>query len=192
MFLHHLDHAEGQTCRDDYATLANTLINTGNNMYHLSIAFFPTDRVPPDFVKVIYVYDDTNITNETSIANEDNTTNKTSIYDDTNISNETSIANEDNTTNKTSVYDDTNIANETSITMETRIANEIWSWSTGHFYFFQPLQVFQFNSLLFGNPDFRSGTVTLTLPSDCANAQIPIMETLTQRVRNISTFDAIA
>ena len=142
MFWYLLGHAEGQTCRDDYEKLASTLINTSDNKYQLSIAFFPTERAPPTFVKVIYLYDDINVTNDTSIANE------------------------------------TNIANETSIT------NETWFWSAGAFYFFQPLQVYQFTSLLFGNPaEFRSGTVTLKLPANCADAQTPIMETLTQRVR---------
>ena len=137
MFLYLLGHTEGQTCRNNYEKLANTLINTSDNKYQLSLAFFPTERAPPTFVKVIYVYDK-NITNETSIANE-----------------------------------------------TFNITNETWFWSEGAFYFFQPLQVYQFTSLLFGNPaEFRSGTVTLTLPADCANAQVSIMETLTQRVRN--------
>ena len=127
MFLYLLGHAEGQTCRDNYEKLADTLLKTGNNKYQLSVAFFPTERTPPTFVEVIYVYDDINMTNET------------------------------------------------------------WLWSLGAFYFFQPLDVFQFTSLLFGNPaEFRSGTVTLKLPADCANAQVPIMETLTERVRDTS------
>ena len=127
IFSYLLGHAEGQTCRDNYKNLAETLINTSNNKYQLSIAFFPTQRAPPTLVKVIYVFDDINMT------------------------------------------------------------NEVWLWSLGAFYFFQPLEVFQFTSLLFGNPaEFRSGNVTLKLPADCANAQAPIMETLTQRVRNAS------
>ena len=123
--LYLLGHTEGQTCRDNYTELAETLINTSDNKYQLSLAFFPTERAPPTFVKAIYVYDDITIPNKT------------------------------------------------------------WFWSEGAFYFFQPLQVYQFTSLLFGKPaEFRSGTVTLTLPADCANAQVSIMETLTQRVRD--------
>ena len=137
MFLYLLARTEGQTCRNNYEKLANTLINTSDNKYQLSLAFFPTERAPPTFVKVIYIYDD-NITNETSIANE-----------------------------------------------TFNITNETWFWSEGAFYFFQPLQVYQFTSLLFGKPaEFRSGTVTLTLPAHCANVQVSFMETLTQRVRN--------
>ena len=125
-----LGHAEGQTCREnhDYETLANILISTTNIKYQLSIAFFPTERAPPAFVKVIYHYND------------------------------------------------------------TEIANQTWLWSSGTFYFFQPLRIFQYTSLFFGNPEFRVGNVTLMLPADCANAPVPVMETLTQRVRDYTLF----
>ena len=116
--------AEGQTCRDNYTALAETLLRNSDNKYQLSVVFFPTDRTPPSFVNVTYQYDDTNITNET------------------------------------------------------------WLWSSGAFYFFQPLWIYQFSSLLFGIPHFRSGNITLVLPADCANTQVQIMETLTQRVRD--------
>lgn len=119
-----LGHAEGQTCNENYETLANALIGTSDNKYQMSIAFFPTNRAPPAFVSVIYRYDDTNITDQE------------------------------------------------------------WLWSAGAFYFFQPLRIYQFTSLFFGNPEFRSGTVTLTLPANCSNAPAPLMETLTQRVRD--------
>ena len=120
--------AEAQTCREDYETLANFLINTTDNKYQLSIAFFPTERAPPAFVKVIYHYND------------------------------------------------------------SEIANQTWLWSSGAFYFFQPLRIFQYTSLFFGNPEFRVGNVTLMLPADCANAPVPVMETLTQRVRDYTLF----
>ena len=116
--------AGGQTCRDNYSMLANTLLRNDDNKYQLSLVFFPTDRTPPSFVNVTYKYDDTDITDET------------------------------------------------------------WLWSAGAFYFFQPLRIYQFSSLFFGIPHFRSGNVTLMLPAECANAQVQIMETLTQRVRD--------
>lgn len=120
--LGYADHEE-HTCNEDYRTLANALINTSDNLYQLSITFFPTNRAPPAFVKVIYHYDDTNITDQE------------------------------------------------------------WLWSAGAFYFFQPLRIYQFTSLFFGNPEFRSGIVILTLPANCSDAPAPLMETLTQRVR---------
>lgn len=119
-----LGYAECQTCSEDYETLANFLLNTTDNKYQLSVAFFPIKRAPPAFVKVIYHYDDTDI------------------------------------------------------------ANQTWVWSSGAFYFFQPLRIYQFTSLFFGNPEFRVGTVAVMLPAECANASVPIMETLTQRVRD--------
>ena len=62
------------------------------------------------------------------------------------------------------------------------ISNQIWFWSAGIFYFYQPLQVFQFTSLFFGNPNWRRNNVTLTLPASCANAPDEFMELLTQLV----------
>lgn len=67
----------------------------------------------------------------------------------------------------------------------TNLPDQKWLWSAGAFYFFQPLRIYQYTSLFFGNPEFRSGTVTLTLPATCSNAPAPLMETLTQRVRDI-------
>lgn len=58
----------------------------------------------------------------------------------------------------------------------------VWFWSAGIFYFYQPLRVFQFTSLFFGNPNWRRNNVTLTLPADCADAPDEFMELLTQLV----------
>ena len=116
--------AEGQTCRNNYTMLADTLLSNSDNKYQLSLVFFPIDRTPPSFVNVTYKYDDTDITNET------------------------------------------------------------WLWSAGTFYFFQPLRIYQFSSLFFGIPHFRSDNIMLMLPAECANTQVQIMETLTQRVRD--------
>jgi len=122
-----LGHAEGHTCNEDYRTLANALLKTSDNQYQLSIAFYPTNRAPPAFVKVIYRYDNTNITDQE------------------------------------------------------------WLWSAGAFYFFQPLRIYQFTSLFFGNPEFRSSTVILTLPANCSDVPAALMETLTQRLKLIAS-----
>lgn len=60
--------------------------------------------------------------------------------------------------------------------------NLTWYWSRAHFYLIQPLEIFQFTSLLFSSPPSQSGEVTLTLSQECATANQEIMEVLTQRV----------
>ena len=62
------------------------------------------------------------------------------------------------------------------------IPNQIWYWSVGSFYFYQPLRVFQFTSLFFGHPDLLRGAVTITLPAQCENAPEDFMQQLTQMV----------
>ena len=42
-------------CATCYQTLANALVNTGDNKYNLSMAFFPIDVAPPVQVRVTYV-----------------------------------------------------------------------------------------------------------------------------------------
>ena len=61
--------------------------------------------------------------------------------------------------------------------------NQTWYWSAGVFYFIQPLEVFQFTSLFFGNPAWRSSELTLTLPAECARAPEEFMTELTEQVR---------
>ena len=72
-----------------------------------------------------------------------------------------------------------NVSNHSDI---GNTSSHTWYWSTGVFYLFQPPQVFQFTSLLFGIPYFRTGNVTVVLPEDCKNAPQPHMESLTQMV----------
>ena len=95
----------------------------------------------------------------------------TYIYSSPNVSNETVTYN----------YSSPNVSNET-VTYNYSSPNQIWFWSAGIFYFYQPLRVFQFTSLFFGNPNWRRNNVTLTLPADCANAHDEFMELLTQLV----------
>lgn len=58
-----------------------------------------------------------------------------------------------------------------------------WYWSAGFFYFLQPLELFQYTSLHFGDLASRSGNLTLTLPAECAGAPEEFMMELTEMVR---------
>ena len=66
---------------------------------------------------------------------------------------------------------------------DSSVPNQTWYWSAGLFYFFQPLEVFQFTSLFFGNPAWRSSEITLILPAECANSSEGFMTELTGQVR---------
>ena len=66
---------------------------------------------------------------------------------------------------------------------DSSVPNQTWYWSAGVFYFIQPLEVFQFTSLLFGNPSWRSSDLTLMLPAECASASEDFMTELTEQVR---------
>ena len=66
---------------------------------------------------------------------------------------------------------------------DSSVPNQTWYWSAGVFYFLQPLEVFQFTSLFFGNADWRSSDLTLTLSAECASAPEGFMTSLTEQVR---------
>ena len=66
---------------------------------------------------------------------------------------------------------------------DSSVPNQTWYWGAGVFYFLQPLEVFQFTSLFFGNPEWQSGEITLLLPVECASAPEGFMTELTQQVR---------
>ena len=68
---------------------------------------------------------------------------------------------------------------------------ELWFWSTGIFYFLQPMEVFQFTSLFFGNPSWRSSKLNITLPLECVNASNEFMTELTQLVRAMNTLQCL-
>ena len=70
---------------------------------------------------------------------------------------------------------------------DSSVPNQTWYWSAGAFYFLQPLEVFQFTSLFFGNPEWRSGELTLFLPAECANASEGFMTEVTEQVRTTKT-----
>ena len=89
------------------------------------------------------------------------------------------------------IYTDTNNTINTTTwyfhTNTSKISNtSIWYWSAGAFYFLQPLRVFQFTSLLFGNPDLRNSVLNITLPAECATAPDEFMTELTQLVRTVN------
>ena len=69
---------------------------------------------------------------------------------------------------------------------------KLWFWSTGIFYFLQPIEVFQFTSLFFGNPSWRSSKLNITLPSECVNASNEFMTELTQLVRAMNTIQCLS
>ena len=129
---------EGQSCDQCYQTLANYLVNTSDNKYHLRRVFYPPNSAAPVFVTVTYQYIDSS-TSTTWYSGDNNTS----------------------------------------------IPNQIWYWSAGAFYFFQPLGIFQFTSLFFGNPEFRSNELNVTLPAECASAPEEFMTELTEMVRTI-------
>ena len=64
----------------------------------------------------------------------------------------------------------------------------LWFWTEGIFYLLQPIEVFQFTSLFFGNPSWRSSTLNITLPSECINASNEFMTELTGMVRNMKLY----
>ena len=60
---------------------------------------------------------------------------------------------------------------------------EVWFWSAYTYYvLFNPLKVYQYMSLFFGDPLFRSSEINLTLPEECRGADNKMMTMLTQRV----------
>ena len=60
-----------------------------------------------------------------------------------------------------------------------------WYWSEKGSFFVYPLQTFEYLSLFFGKASaFFSGSVTVTLDQDCADAEEDFMQHLTQRVSN--------
>ena len=55
-------------------------------------------------------------------------------------------------------------------------------WSSSVYFFFHPVRIFQFTSLLFSDPSLRYSTAELYLPGECINADNKNMMLLTQRV----------
>jgi hypothetical protein len=55
-------------------------------------------------------------------------------------------------------------------------------WTLKSSFFIVPLEIFQFLSLFFGTPAYRSSSVSLTLPSECEEANPEYFEMLTYLV----------
>ena len=68
----------------------------------------------------------------------------------------------------------------------TENASQVWFWSESEFYLIQPLEIFQYSSLLFSNQPYRQASMSLVLREDCANASVEYMHLLTQRVSKIN------
>lgn len=154
---------EGKPCDQCFHTLASHLLNTSDNKYQLQKTFNPPKKRHPVFVAVTYLF----------ILNSCNDT-----------SNSSSSANISNCsdTNTSSSWSDTNTPKQ----------NKTWFWSSGIFYFFQPLRVFQFTSMFLANPVWQRSNVTLTLPAECVHANEEFMEFLTQRVSILIQCNSLA
>lgn len=61
--------------------------------------------------------------------------------------------------------------------------HELWYWTMSAFYLIQPLEVFQFTSLLFANRPSREGHLVVQLDRECLGADPLFLEMLTQRVK---------
>ena len=60
--------------------------------------------------------------------------------------------------------------------------SQTWFWSESEFYLIQPLEVFQFTSLLFSNMPYRQSSVSLELDSNCSSTPLEYLQLLTTRV----------
>ncbi len=77
------------------------------------------------------------------------------------------------------------ILEDNSSTTNTTISPYIWFWSESEFYLIQPLEVFQFTSLLFGNRPYRQRDLDIVLDANCSQASDEFYVLLTTRVRYV-------
>lgn len=87
--------------------------------------------------------------------------------------------------------DTSNISNTSTqciddITFNISNTSKTWYWAAGVFYFFQPLQVFHYTSLFFGDTEFRRDKLNITLPAECVTAPEEFMTDLTEMVSTIN------
>ena len=88
----------------------------------------------------------------------------------------------------TYIFDEQYNLNETESTASQNLSNHIWFWSSSAYFFYHPLQVFQFTSLGFSDPYLKQSNISLHLPASCyyseSNAEPGSfnMKLLTQRV----------
>ena len=67
---------------------------------------------------------------------------------------------------------------------------QLWYWTAGTFYIYQPLDVFYYRSLFFSDPSWRTGTLSVCIPTEC-DAPEEFYKTLTQRVSMLHSYIAI-
>ena len=84
------------------------------------------------------------------------------------------------------------ISEDNSSTTNTTISPYIWFWSESEFYLIQPLEVFQFTSLLFGNRPYRQSDLDIVLDANCSQASDEFYLLLTTRVRYVQYICACA
>ena len=58
----------------------------------------------------------------------------------------------------------------------------VWFWSSAVYFFYHPIQIFQFTSLMFSDPLLQQSNLELYLPAECSRADDDFMKLLTQRV----------
>jgi hypothetical protein len=70
---------------------------------------------------------------------------------------------------------------------ESNVSNNkmVWFWSSAVYFFYHPIRVFQFTSLLFSDPLLHQSNLELYLPANCSGASDESMQLLTQRVSYI-------
>ena len=134
-----------ENCATCYQTLANALLNTGDNKYQLGRAFFPDDTVPPVVVKAVYVIEEA----------QDNTTNLWDSEGQDYTTNWWDSEAQDNTTN---LCDGEQLPDDIAST---------WYWLTGEMYIYQVMEIFSYRSLFFSPPSWRQKCVVLSLPEPC-------------------------
>ena len=176
---------QSQSCDECYDTLVDALLNMRNNKYHLRRVFYPIERSSPVFVVVTYQYNDSSIPNQYNDSSVPSQYNDSSVPNQYNGSvpnqyNESSVPNQYNDSSVPNQYNDSSVPNQYN---DSSVPNQTWYWSAGIFYFLQPVEVFQFTSLFFGNPSWRTDEITLILPAECANAPEGFMTELTEQVR---------
>lgn len=71
--------------------------------------------------------------------------------------------------------------NESNFVINTD-APVVYFWSSAIYFFFHPVNIFQFTSLLFSDPALRTETLDLKLNATCSGTQNEHLTLLTQRV----------
>lgn len=66
--------------------------------------------------------------------------------------------------------------------LETELNKTVWFWSSAVYFFYHPIRIFQFTSLVFSDPFLQQSSLELYLPAECSRASDDYMKLLTQRV----------